>query len=279
MSTQAIPFKELPLSNNFIFGQVMRNPTVCKLFLEALLQKSIGKVVYIDKEKDFADTIGAHGIRLDIYLEDEHSTRYNIEMQCVNQKDLERRIRYYQSGIDRNFLERSSKYADLPESYVIFICDFDYYKAGLAMYERECTVKGTGIPYKDGSHAIILNTKYQESGGVHKDILEFLDYIRTNDGEIPVFGQLTKLARELSDEVRSDSKKEVAYMRLQNLLEEKLEQGFEQGFEQGKEKGGYLMLLRLYREGAISLDKAAKSCGMSETEFLKRVEENGEQDT
>ena len=39
------------------------------------------------------------------------------------------------------------------------------------------------------------------------------------------------------------------------------------------------MLLRLYREGAISLDKAAKSCGMSETEFLKRVEENGEQDT
>lgn len=68
-------------------------------------------------------------------------------------------------------------------------------------------------------------------------------------------------------------------MRLQNLLEEKLEQGFEQGFEQGKEKGGYLMLLRLYREGAISLDKAAKSSGMSETEFLKRVEENGEQDT
>lgn len=145
------------------------------------------------------------------------------------------------------------------------------------MYERECTVKGTGIPYDDGSHAIILNTKYREPGGVHKDILEFLDYIRTNDGKIPVFGQLTKLARALSDEVRSDSKKEAANMKLQNLLEEKMEQGYEHGFEQGKEKGGYLMLLKLYHEGTISLDEAVKNSGMSETEFLKRVKETEEE--
>lgn len=63
-------------------------------------------------------------------------------------------------------------------------------------------------------------------------------------------------------------------MRLQNLLEEKLEQGFEQGFEQGKEKGGYLMLLRLYREGSISLSEAVKNSGMTEAEFLKRVKKD-----
>ena len=234
--------------------QVMHNAKVCKLFLEALLQKPIGQIVYIDREKDFADTLGAHGIRMDIYLEDEHRTRYNIEMQCINQKDLERRIRYYQSGIDRNFLEHSRKYRELPESYVIFICDFDYYKAGLALYERESIVKGTDIRYEDGSHAIILNARYKTKGTVSKDILEFLDYIRTNNGEVPVTGELTKLACELSNEVRLDSKKEAAYMRLQSLLDEKLEQGLEQGKVQGK----LSMLLELYADGTISLADAVK---------------------
>lgn len=137
MSTNAIAFKDLPLSDNFMFGQVMRDERVSKLFLEALLGRSIAKIEYIDKEKDLSDTLGAHGIRLDVYIQDQNQTRYNIEMQCVNQKDLERRTRYYQGGIDRNFLERGGDYVDLPESYIIFICNFDYFHAGLALYERE----------------------------------------------------------------------------------------------------------------------------------------------
>ena len=34
-----IPFRELPLSNDFLFGEVMRKPEICGLFLEALLGK------------------------------------------------------------------------------------------------------------------------------------------------------------------------------------------------------------------------------------------------
>ena len=32
-----IPLSELPLSNDFMFSQVMRSEEICKLFLEALL--------------------------------------------------------------------------------------------------------------------------------------------------------------------------------------------------------------------------------------------------
>ena len=60
MSTNAIAFKDLPLSDNFMFGQVMRDERVSKLFLEALLGRSIAKIEYIDKEKDLSDTLGAH---------------------------------------------------------------------------------------------------------------------------------------------------------------------------------------------------------------------------
>ena len=34
MERRIIPLKELPLKNDFMFGQVMRNPEICKLFLE-----------------------------------------------------------------------------------------------------------------------------------------------------------------------------------------------------------------------------------------------------
>ena len=46
----------------------------------------------------------AHGVRLDVYLNDENGTHYDIEMQTTNQKDIEKRIRYYQSTIDREVL-------------------------------------------------------------------------------------------------------------------------------------------------------------------------------
>ena len=163
MPDRITDFRHLPLSNGFMFGQVMRDERLSKLFLEELLQKPIAKVEHIDKEKDLADTLGAHGIRLDIYIEDEQHTRYNIEMQCVNERNLERRVRYYQGGIDRNSLERGGDYVDLPETYIIFICDFDYCGAGLPIYERVSSFKSTDIPYEDGSHVFILNSRYTGS--------------------------------------------------------------------------------------------------------------------
>lgn len=35
------PFRELPLSDKFMFGEVMRQEAVCKLFLEELLDCKI----------------------------------------------------------------------------------------------------------------------------------------------------------------------------------------------------------------------------------------------
>lgn len=39
-----IPLKDLPLSNDFLFCEVMKKENICKLFLEELLQTSIKKI-------------------------------------------------------------------------------------------------------------------------------------------------------------------------------------------------------------------------------------------
>ena len=86
------PLQALGLADNFLFGEVMQDMGLCKLFLEALLQRPIAKIVNISKEKDLSDAYLAHGIRLDVDLEDENRTRYNIEMQGSSQKSIERRV-------------------------------------------------------------------------------------------------------------------------------------------------------------------------------------------
>ena len=142
MSTTIIPLSQLPLSDDFMFGEVMRQPEVCQLFLECLLEKDIARIEYISKQADLTDDVSGHGIRLDVYLNDAAGTHYDIEMQKTSSQGLERRIRYYQGGIDRRCLGKGLDYTELPESYVIFICDFDYYHAGLACYERVSRING-----------------------------------------------------------------------------------------------------------------------------------------
>lgn len=238
MGVQRItPLKELTLANSFMFGEVMRDETVCRLFLEALLQQPIARIEYIGKEQDISDSYANHGIRLDVYLADENGTRYDIEMQQTNQDALERRIRYYQSGIDRTALEKGIDYTELPESYVIFICDFDYYGKGLARYERVSVIKGReDISFEDGSHAIILNSKYQDKN-VGADVIEFLDYIRARDDAFQARSELVTKTMERVNVVRNDERKEVSYMTWAMSLRDAKYEGRAEGRTEGREIG------------------------------------------
>ena len=70
MPTTITPLSQLPLSDDFMFGEVMRQPEVCRLFLECLLEKEIARIEYINKQEDMSDDVSGHGIRLDVYLND-----------------------------------------------------------------------------------------------------------------------------------------------------------------------------------------------------------------
>ena len=95
-------------------------------------------------------------------------------------------------------LPKSADYASLSESYIIFICDFDYFHIGKAVGERISFLKDTTVPYEDGSHVYFLNSRYTEANA-SKPILEFLDLVRTNDLEQPYETPLGQMARVVQD--------------------------------------------------------------------------------
>ena len=240
-------FKNLPLSNAFMFGEVMRDESICKLFLEELLGCKIAKLKFINKEYDLADTKYSHGIRLDVYLADANNTHYDIEMQN-SVEALERRCRYYQAGIDRRTLEKNAKYRDLPESYIIFVCNYDPYKLGYARYERVMYIKDTDLVYDDGSHVIFLNTHYTEAGDTPKAITEYLDYARDNDDHAPFTTELAREAVARTQQIRRNTEKEDSFMTFTQLLQEKEDAALEKGRVEGEQntlKKNIASLLRL----------------------------------
>lgn len=99
----------------------------------------------IEKEKSMVYNPDYKGIRLDIFAKDEARTRYNVEMQAVKHEALGKRSRYYHSQMDVELLLSGAEYSDLPDYYVIFICDFDPFgeKKYRYTFETKCLESNT----------------------------------------------------------------------------------------------------------------------------------------
>lgn len=128
-------YEELDITDPFIFAKVMSEKELCKQLLENILNIKIRDIVYVDYEETIQMTAKSKGIRLDIYVEDDNNTVFNLEMQTTTYKELPKRSRYYQGIIDLNMIEKGESYDILKESYVIFICTFDFFEKGRSVYE------------------------------------------------------------------------------------------------------------------------------------------------
>ena len=118
-----IDFNTLTIKNSVIFSIVMCRPRLAQLCLERILGKKIRKIKYIESEKTHDISADIHGIRLDVYCENEDAL-YNVEMQAYQVHDLPVRSRYYQDMMDMILLEKGAAYDALRKNIVIFICTF-----------------------------------------------------------------------------------------------------------------------------------------------------------
>ena len=117
------------------------------------------------------------GIRMDVYAKGENNVRYNIEMQiCTESTEL--RSRYYHSQMDMEILSAGKKYKELPETYVIFICNYD--PLGYNKYVYTIDNRCRELPeyeYYDGRHTIFLSTRGNNADEVPEDIVTFLRFV------------------------------------------------------------------------------------------------------
>lgn len=175
-------FKDLTIRDNFMFAAVMMEDDNCKKFLEMLLEIEIEKIE-VSYEKSIIFNPDCKGVRLDVYAKDENNTRYDIEMQVVEQ-ELGKRIRYYHSQMDMDLLESGHKYKELPTAYVIFICDFDPFKMGKYCYtfENRC-IEELALKLGDESISIVLSTEGGDFDSIQGGLKAFLEFVKEDNSE------------------------------------------------------------------------------------------------
>ena len=84
-------FDELTIQDNFIFQKVMLKKSICKAVLERLLDISIKDIVYIQEEKTMDVSLETKSVRLDVFVNDDKGSVFNIEMQTS--KDMEELVK------------------------------------------------------------------------------------------------------------------------------------------------------------------------------------------
>ena len=155
--------------------KVLQNDADTKRFLEALVDTKISEFNQIYRGSDLEDIFGVGAPMPDIMLEGTGKNCYVIRYMRDAKFDLEELRRYYQQTVDDYYYHRSYSAADLPGVYIIFICNYDYFGLGLAMYYTEDTFDG--IEVVDGRHMIVLNNEYLVSNA-DPEIIVLLDRIR-----------------------------------------------------------------------------------------------------
>lgn len=228
--------EKLTMKDNFMFGAVMIDPQNCKPFLEMALGIPIGKLT-VSTEKSLVYHPEYRGVRLDVEAMDERKSRYNVEMQVAQKPSLDRRARYYHSQIDMELLRTGKSYGNLPDVYVIFVCDFDPFGLGKYQYTfRNVCLEEKEFRLQDGLTTMFLSTHGKNRDDVPGELVSFLEYVgsdlQASNGEFQdgYVKQLQTAVRQ----VKASREMEAKYMLLEELLQDEREAGKTEGRAEGK---------------------------------------------
>ena len=221
---------ELTISDDFMFGAVMKDPKLCKPLLEYILGIKIKEIKYPQRQKVIDERYDSKSVRLDVYVEDDENTVYNIEIQTTSNKNLPKRMRYYQGIIDMHTISKGSNYKELKKSFVIFICTFDPFGKGRYIYTFENTCKEDNtLTLNDEALKIIVNV-CGTVGNINSELKAVLDYIAKGIANT----DYTKNLDNAVEKVRNDEEWRQEYMTLYMRDIENQEIGEERGKMIGK---------------------------------------------
>lgn len=214
-------WEELEITDDFLFGKVMRNPEVCKRTIEVILGIEIDRIDYLEEQKAIDMSLDAKSIRLDVYVKDGDNTVYNIEMQPVKRDNLPKRSRYYQGRIDLALIEKGEHYSKLNRSYVIFICSFDLFGKNRCVYTFEnCCIEDKEIPLGDETVKVFLNSR-GDSAHLDSNLKAFLGYMNhKKESENDFIAMLDREVKKAKANLEWRREYMTLYIKFQEMMEE-----------------------------------------------------------
>ena len=225
------PYDELFFTDDFLFSKVMRDPKIAKGVVQNLLGIKVKKIEFVTSQYSIDELYNGKGIRLDAYLEDEDKI-IDIEMQSVIKKDEGLRMRYYQSMMDIDHLNRGESFKELKESYVMFICLDDPFSDGKPVYNFVTKELDGNRILNDRIHKVIYNASSFEKAE-NPNVRAFLEFLKRHAATDP----LTKEIQTAVNSCKNQQKWRAEYMLWKDQIREWKDEAKEDGLEEGRAEG------------------------------------------
>ena len=178
--------------------------------------------------------------------------KYDIEVQRADIGADPHRARYHSSMMDIENLDAGEDFSSLPDTYVIFITENDYFGENQPSYPVQNIITTTGKPFNDGTHIIYVNGEYRGDSDVGKLMHDF-NCTQANDMIFPLMAEKTRYLKENPKGV-SEVCKQMEDLRNESILEGKI-----------------LTLIDLVQDGTLDIEIAAAKANMTVDEFKETM--------
>ena len=271
-----IDWDAITIKNNFLFQETLRNKSLCKQLLERVLHIQVKTIRYMETEKTMKAQLSSKNTRLDVYVEDKDGNVADIEMQTTDTKsvinyderdektiirELPLRTRYYQNIIGTNMLRKGMHYRELKKAYVIFICTFDPFGAGLPVYHFTYRCKENGnLQMGDLTENIFLNVKAADKTD-DEELAAFLRYVNGQRATTSFTRMLDKEATRIKNNDDWRLKAMTLDMEIKDMKKRIAKREREKGKQEGLKEGA--------QNSKIEIAKAMLADGMEIAKVAK----------
>lgn len=228
------------------------NIPLAELVLRIITKKPDLIITDCETQKDMKRLAGARSVCLDAYGTDSTGKRYDLEVQRQDRGADPHRARYHASVMDIENLHSGQEFKELPDTYIIFILEKDFYGQGEAVYPIERINLATGKAFEDGEHILYVNGEYRGDSDIGKLMHDF-NCMRADDMNFELMAERTRYLKENPKGVQEMCKI------MEDMRNESLKEGIKKGIKEGMKETA----LRMLDAGKYALEEIVNISGLS----------------
>lgn len=245
-----------PMDDEFIRAMLRDNKPLAEMILKILINDPGFVLETFETQADMKFVTGARSIMLDGYGTDGTGRKIDLEVQRADKGAEPERARYHASVMDVENLKAGQNFRELPDVYVIFITEVDFFGNGNAVCPIYRINTATGKEFNDRSFILYINGEYRGDDDLGKLMHDF-NCTKADDMYFPEMAEQTRYLKETEEGVEAMSSV------VDEMRERYMQEGMIEGIKEGRSKG--------LDEGIIGAIEMLREDGKSDEEILSRV--------
>lgn len=179
-----------------VFFEVLAdNREFCQEILRVILEDA--KLIVIDVVVQSSNrNMYGRSVRLDALCTLGDGQKVNIEVQRSDKDSHLKRVRFNASSITVKESQTGEAFGEIPEVYIVYISEFDFFEKGRTIYHVDSVIRETGDTVVDGLHRIFVNTVCDDGSDI-ANLMSCFTKKMVNNPKFPVF---SARMRELKEE-------------------------------------------------------------------------------